>query len=40
MKNYSDEEIKKLEEEYQKISDENPNMSWKDFAKKNKPKGL
>lgn len=34
MKNYSDEEIKKLEEEYQKILDENPNMSWKDFAKK------
>ena len=34
MKKYSDEEIKKLEEEYQKISDENLDMSWYDFAKK------
>ena len=34
MKNYSEEEIKKLDEEYQKILDKNPDISWYDFAKK------
>lgn len=34
MKIYNEEETKKLDEEYQKMVNENPNMSWKDFAKK------
>ncbi len=31
MKIYNEEENKKLDEEYQKMVNENPNMSWKDF---------
>ena len=34
MKNYSEEEIKKLDEEYNKISDKYLNLSLVDFAKK------
>ena len=34
MKIYSEEKTRKLDEEYQKIKDENPDIIWVDFAKK------